>query len=333
MNRRYTSAQYRAAVETLRSRMPDCAVTTDVIAGFCGETEEEHRETLAFCENIAFSRMHVFPFSVRAGTKAAFMDGQLPKAVKEARAAELIALGKRLTERFLASRIGAVVEVLCESGGEGYSGDYIRVRVDAPEGAIVRVRYGFGVAVLTKSAKVLRDIDLLKRINEKTKAVVQMTLTTYDEALCGKIEPHVSTTRERFEALLALRDAGIPTVVWLSPILPFINDTEENLRGILDYCVCAEVKGILCFGFGVTLREGDREYFYAALERDFPGMKQRYIRAFGNAYVCNSPNNAKLMRLFTQECKKHGILHRTDDVFRYLWQFETKEKQLSLFDE
>ena len=194
-------------------------------------------------------------------------------------------------------------------------------------------RYGFGVAVLTKSAKVLRDIDLLKRINEKTKAVVQMTLTTYDEALCGKIEPHVSTTRERFEALLALRDAGIPTVVWLSPILPFINDTEENLRGILDYCVRAEVKGILCFGFGVTLREGDREYFYAALERDFPGMKQRYIRAFGNAYVCNSPNNAKLMRLFTQECKKHGILHRTDDVFRYLWQFETKEKQLSLFDE
>lgn len=140
MNRRYTSAGYRAAVETLRACMPDCAVTTDVIAGFCGETEAEHRETLAFCESMAFSRMHVFPFSVRAGTKAAAMDGQLPKAVKEARAAELIALGKRLTERYLASRVGAVVEVLCESGGAGYSGDYIRVRVDAPEGEIVRVR-------------------------------------------------------------------------------------------------------------------------------------------------------------------------------------------------
>lgn len=140
MNRRYTSAGYRAAVETLRKHMPDCAVTTDVIAGFCGETEAEHRETLAFCESMAFSRMHVFPFSVRAGTKAASMEGQLPKAVKEARAAELVALGKRLTKRYLASRVGAVVEVLCESGNEGYSGDYIRVRVDAPEGEIVRVR-------------------------------------------------------------------------------------------------------------------------------------------------------------------------------------------------
>lgn len=140
MNRRYTSAGYRAAVETLRTYMPDCAVTTDVIAGFCGETETEHRETLAFCESMAFSRMHVFPFSVRAGTKAASMDGQLPKAVKEARAAELIVLGKRLTERYLASRVGAVVEVLCESGKEGYSGDYIRVRADASEGEIVRVR-------------------------------------------------------------------------------------------------------------------------------------------------------------------------------------------------
>lgn len=194
-------------------------------------------------------------------------------------------------------------------------------------------RYGFGVAVLTKSARVLRDIDLLRRINGKTKAVVQMTLTTFDEALCKKIEPRVSTTRERAEALLALRDAGIPTVVWLCPILPFINDTEENLRGILDYCVCAGVRGILNFGFGVTLREGDREYFYAALERDFPGVKQKYVRAFGSAYVCNSPNNAKLMRIFTQECHKHGILYKTNDVFGYLWTFETKEKQLSLFDE
>ena len=194
-------------------------------------------------------------------------------------------------------------------------------------------RYGFGFTLITKSARVLRDIDLLRRVNEKTKAVVQMTLTTYDEALCKKLEPHVSTTRERFEALCALRDAGIPTVVWLCPILPFINDTEENLRGILDYCVRAEVKGILSFGFGVTLREGDREYFYAALDRDFPGVKQQYIRAFGNAYSCSSSNNAALMRVFKEECKRHGILYKTDDVFRYLWEFETREKQLSLFDE
>jgi len=193
-------------------------------------------------------------------------------------------------------------------------------------------RYGFGASLITKSARVLRDIDLLKRINEKTKAVVQMTLTTFDESLCRKLEPHVSTTRERFEALCKLRDAGIPTVVWLCPILPFINDTEENLRGILDYCVRAEVKGILSFGFGVTLREGDREYFYAALDRDFPGVKQQYIRAFGNAYSCSSPNNGALMRVFKEECKRHGILCKTDEVFGYLGAFESKEKQLSLFE-
>lgn len=140
MNRRYTSAEYLRAVEYLRDAMPDCAVTTDVIAGFCGETEAEHRETLAFCERAAFARMHVFPFSVRSGTKAASMPGQLPKAVKDARAKELIALGKRLTEQFLASQTGSIVEVLVESDGGGYSGNYIRVQTDAPEGEIVRIR-------------------------------------------------------------------------------------------------------------------------------------------------------------------------------------------------
>ncbi|NLI54719.1 MAG: radical SAM protein [Clostridiales bacterium] len=193
-------------------------------------------------------------------------------------------------------------------------------------------RYRFGLAILTKSARLLRDLDLLVKINNRTKCVVQTTLTTYDEALCKKIEPHVSSTRERFEMLMTLKEAGIPTVVWMTPILPFINDTEENVRGLLDYCVRAGVTGILCFGFGVTLREGDREYFYAALDRDFPGVKQQYIKTFGNAYVCNSPNNGKLMELFTRECKQHGILYKTNDVFQYLWTFESKEGQLSLFD-
>lgn len=193
-------------------------------------------------------------------------------------------------------------------------------------------RYGFGLAILTKSARILRDLDLLKKINARTKCVVQMTLTTYDEALCKKIEPNVSSTKERFLALETLRDAGIPTVVWMTPILPFINDTEENIRGLLDYCVRAKVAGILNFGFGVTLREGDREHFYAALDRDFPGVKQKYIRTFGNAYECGSPNNGRLMKIFTEECRKHGILYRTKDVFNYLWTFESKEGQLSLLE-
>ncbi len=194
------------------------------------------------------------------------------------------------------------------------------------------LRYEFGLAILTKSARILRDLDLLRAINERTKCVVQTTLTTYDEALCKKIEPNVSSTRERVEMLERMRDAGIPTVVWLCPILPFINDTEENLRGLLGYCERAKVKGILTFGFGVTLREGDREYFYAALDRDFPGMKQRYIRTYGNAYNCSSPNHARLMKLLSSECRRLGILYRTDDVFSYLGRFEGKQRQISLFE-
>jgi len=193
-------------------------------------------------------------------------------------------------------------------------------------------RYGYGLTILTKSSRILRDIDILKAINRKTKCVVQMTLTTYDEGLCKILEPNVSTTYERFQVLEAMNEAGIPTVVWLCPILPFINDTEENLRGILDYCMEAKVRGILCFGFGVTLREGDREYFYEALDKHFPGMKQRYIDTYGESYSCNSPNNAKLMSIFREVCKQNNILYRTGEVMEYLKKFESKSRQTSLLD-
>jgi len=194
-------------------------------------------------------------------------------------------------------------------------------------------RYGFGFSVITKSDLVLRDLDLLKRINGRTKCVVQMTLTTYDENLCRVLEPNVATTRRRFEALKILRDEGIPTVVWLCPILPFINDTGENLLGVLDLCFQAGVRGVLCFSMGVTLRDGDREYFYQKLDEHFPGVKARYVRAFGGAYVCNSPRNGELMEIFHRECAGRGVLHRVDEVFSYLYTFEdrTAGEQLSLF--
>lgn len=191
--------------------------------------------------------------------------------------------------------------------------------------------YGFGVSVLTKSTLVLRDIDLLSSINSKARAVVQMTMTTFDEALCRIVEPNVSTTRERFEALMRFRDAGIPTMVWLSPILPFINDTEENIAGILDYCVQAEVRGIVCFGMGVTLREGDREYFYSALDRHFPGMKEKYIKTYGNAYEVTSENSAKLMSLFRDTCREHGIMSNPEECFAYLRELPDRYEQVTLF--
>lgn len=197
----------------------------------------------------------------------------------------------------------------------------------------VASKYGFGITLITKSNRVLRDLDLLKEINQKTKCVVQMTLTTYDEELCKKIEPNVSTTKERFEALLTLRDAGISTVVWLTPLLPYINDTEENLLGILNYCKEAKVYGIICFGIGVTLRDGNREYFYTQLDKKFPNLKEQYIKEYGNSYIINSKNNTKLMKIFYEFCEKNKIEHNPDKIFGYLNEFEDKTafEQLSFF--
>ncbi len=194
--------------------------------------------------------------------------------------------------------------------------------------------HGFGVAVQTKSTLILRDLELLADIHHRSKAVVQMTLTTQDDGLCRILEPNVAVTSQRVAALRAFRDAGVPTVVWLSPILPYINDTRENVEGILESCIEAGVRGILCFNMGLTLRDGNREYFYAQLDRHFPGMKQRYIRQFGGRYECTSPHNGELMRLFHSTCEKAGMMHGVDPIFTYLHTFEEKEEnpQISLFD-
>lgn len=193
-------------------------------------------------------------------------------------------------------------------------------------------QYGFGLAIQTKSDRILRDLDLLKSINEKSKCVVQMTLTTYDEELCKKLEPGVCTTKKRFEALQVFKENGIPTVVWMSPILPFINDTKENVAGILDYCAEAGVYGIICFGMGMTLREGNREYFYEALDRKFPGLKEKYQRKYGCSYEITSENNRELMSIFHSICKQHHMVNSVDALFEYLHKFpEEQYEQLSLF--
>jgi len=195
-------------------------------------------------------------------------------------------------------------------------------------------KYGFGIAIQTKSTDILRDLDLLRAINEKTKAVVQMTLTTHDDSLCRILEPNVSVTSERVAALKVFRDAGIPTIVWLDPILPFLNDTAENIGGILDSCADAGVKGILCFNMGLTLREGNREYFYAQLDRHFPGLKQQYIRTYGNRYEINSPKNPELMKFYHSFCETNGMLHDIREIFSFLHRFDWKNtaSQLSFFD-
>ena len=193
-------------------------------------------------------------------------------------------------------------------------------------------KYGFGVAVQTKSDRILRDIDLLSEINQEAKAVVQITLTTYDDELCKILEPNVCNTKRRIEVLETMQEKGIPTVVWLTPILPFINDTPENILPILEACARTGVKGIIVFGMGMTLREGDREYFYAALDRHFPGLKERYIKTYGNAYEISSPRSRELMTMFRNFCKEHGMMYKPDECFAYMNELPEKYTQMSLWD-
>lgn len=194
-------------------------------------------------------------------------------------------------------------------------------------------KYGFGVSIHTKSNLILRDLDLLKRINQKTKVVVQITLTTYNEKLCKILEPNVSTSYERFKVLEIMRDNCIPTIVWLDPILPFINDTEENIRGILSYCEKAKVRGIMCFGMGLTLRTGNREYFYKKLDEHFPNLKEKYIQKYGNRYEVTSSKNKELMQILISFCRKLGIMYNIDEIFSYLSEFKQSEnEQLNFFD-
>lgn len=190
--------------------------------------------------------------------------------------------------------------------------------------------YGFGFTCITKSDLVLKDLDLLKKINEKTKAVVQMTLTTADDDLCNVLEPNVCPTSKRVDVLKKLNNENIPTVVWLCPILPYINDSKENINSILDYCIESDVKGIICYGMGLTLRDGNREYFYKNLDEHFPGLKEKYIRKYGNSYSIPSPNNEELMEIFRNRTSQNNILNNPHEIFEYLHEFPQKSYQSKL---
>ena len=193
-------------------------------------------------------------------------------------------------------------------------------------------KYGFGAAIQTKSDLILDDIDLLDEINRNSKCVVQMTLTTYDDELCKIVEPNVCNTKRRIEVLEKMKERGIPTVVWITPILPFINDNKENIEAIVNECARVKVKGIIDFGMGLTLREGDREYYYAALDKHFPGLKEKYIRTYGNAYELPSPNQKQLMEHFRKLCISYGIMYTPEECFRYIHEMPESYTQLSIFD-
>nr|WP_319397939.1 radical SAM protein [uncultured Carboxylicivirga sp.] len=163
----------------------------------------------------------------------------------------------------------------------------------------------FPVHIITKGTLVTRDIDLLKEIS-KVYAAVSITITTADDDLAKRIEPHAPSSSERFNALKQLREAGIYAGITLMPILPFINDTVENIAQLVETAAKSKASYIIA-SMGMTIREGQREYFYAKLDQEFPGLKEKYIATFGDQYGCGSPNGKELQKALQEACRKYNI--------------------------
>lgn len=190
-------------------------------------------------------------------------------------------------------------------------------------------KHGFGVAIATKSDLILRDIDILQEISKHSPVLVKITITTSDDELCQKIEPHVTPSSKRFEAIRELSEAGISTCVLLMPVLPFIEDSEENIRETIELAHKSGARFIYP-AFGVTLRQNQREWFFAKLDALFPSVKEKYIEHFGNAYECRSPNSKELWNIFQNECNKSEIKYKMSDIIN-AYKEGYGDGQLSLF--
>ena len=193
-------------------------------------------------------------------------------------------------------------------------------------------RYGFGAAIDTKSPLVCRDMDILKSIRRHSPVSVSITITTAEDELCRKIERHVAVSSRRFEALAELSQNGIPCGVLLMPLLPFINDTERNVRAIVRQAKEAGAKWIFAYpGMGVTLRQNQRVYFYDRLDESFPGLRGKYRMVYGDQYDCVSPRAKELWRELTHACDENGLLYRMEDISMFL-HAPYRVQQISLFE-
>ncbi len=196
--------------------------------------------------------------------------------------------------------------------------------------ALEIIRQGrFGAAFTTKSALCARDAELLSEISQNAPVCARMTITCADDELCRKIEPHVSPSAQRFEAVQELAAAGVFTGVWLNPVLPYITDSEENIRRVVGMTADHGGRFVVCF-FGMTLRDGNREYYYQALQRDFPGVREKYLHRYGNAYEISVPDAEKLYDVFRNSCVRYGLLWQFSDINREM--FSRQPVQTSLFD-
>ena len=176
--------------------------------------------------------------------------------------------------------------------------------------------YRFGIGIATKSNLITRDIDILKKIQSHSPVIVKMTITTFDDKLCKKIERKVCTSEERFKAIKELSDNNIYTGVLLMPLLPFINDNEDNIKNIIKKAYESGAKFVFTYGLGVTLRQNQREYYFEQLRKIFPGedLDKKYIKAYGESYENGATNYEKLWNTFKEECEKYNLLYDMKDI-------------------
>jgi len=190
--------------------------------------------------------------------------------------------------------------------------------------------YRFGVAIATKSHLISRDASILKDIQVHSPVLVKMTITTGDDNLCKIVEPKAPLSSERFLAVKALRDSGVYAGILMMPVLPFIEDTEENI-----ICIVRKAKengARFIYGdMGMTLRAGNREYYYENLDTHFPGMKEKYIKKYDERYICGSPNAKRLWNIFASECQRLELRYEMKDIIIDYKRGYTA-KQLELFD-
>ncbi len=201
--------------------------------------------------------------------------------------------------------------------------------LELTRGALEAIRrHRFGAALTTKSALCARDAKLLADIQKHAPVCARLTITCADDALCRLIEPRVSPSSQRFTAMKMLSEAGVFAGVWLNPVLPRLTDTEENIRSIVRMTADSGGRFVVCF-FGMTLRTGDREYYFDALQRHFPGVRDWYVRTYGNAYEIPARNPEKLHAAFRDECTRRGLMWRFEDINRAM--MAHLPQQLGLF--
>ena len=207
----------------------------------------------------------------------------------------------------------------------------IEKELEQTRGALKLIsKYNFGVSIDTKSDLILRDIDLLKEIKDKNSVLVKFTITTPKDDLAKVIEPNVCVSSKRLQAIKALADNGIFVGIMMNPVLPFITDKEDDIRELVRLAGENGARFIHTY-MGMTLRDSQKNYYYDKLDKYFVGVKDKYIKYYGNRYNSLVPNYKRLYKVFTDECNKYGILYNMKDIIREYKKENKNNEQISLF--